>query len=1318
MFVRGVRGWVRGVVGGFAAVVLLGAVLASASLPFSGAASGQTYGIVFEAPSSLQVAVNRDLAVDASDYVTPTVDGDAISCAAATGVDATRLTVTRSNCVFTVSPLAEGVVSFTVPYSSAGGASHDGKISIDVGPPDKITITTDDGLLPSDLQVGANQTLVINALEYVRDAYHAITCGQASIVTLPTPRLASVPNSGCRYTVTPVSSLTQAQLGRASFRASFTSAGLRNYTMDAEFWVNVGPASAIAVSPPLASGAGSLATPRNRALVIDADRYATDGTWTISCGEPSGIDSDIFSVVRNGCDFTVTPQQTATTGAATFSVPFTSAGGTSADGQFTVNIEDDTKISYTPPPATGAGSLIVPQGSSRTIDVSGYASETDSSSYTITCGQASVFTSRIISVSNSPGSCDYTVTAAADASITTPVTGQSFTVPYISSGGATANAVIPVSVGPASSMALSIPSDLQVVAGGTITVYAAGFASDGPYGINCGNASSVSGSLQSVDSQTSEDSSGCTYTVTAGSGAGAGAFTVLYTSDGGSVRSGQIPINVVAAASINWTPPASAVAVAGRTVTIDASSASHASLTVTCGGAQNIGSRLASVTRTSGCVYQATAAATPGTGFFTIPFTVADADNNIQASRSVQVAITVSAIAYTAPADLSINACCDLEIDASQYATDGSYTISCQDPADIHPNLSQVTRGTGANACVYTATAAPTASGTATFTVPYRSTGGHTLNATITIAITPRSNITFGRDPRSWYDSRFHLNPGLGRNIFTIDLLKLFDISDGDYTIMCPTVGRSPGTNIARNGCSYTFTTNEFRDSVPAFWTNPAYFNFLLTSSGGHTRNRNLALQLWPIYGHSRSSGNALGPTFAQPAPLSVAAGASINIDADSYTISDGVGHWGGGNSYFFTSCGEAAYADSDISATRLSAGDPGLYYHSGDTCNFRVTATGPVGPASFDVPFRSTSGATRVGTIPIQIIAAADSNIVFSPPPASDEGSIIVPPSHSVVIDISQYATDTGYTISCSDSSNIDPKLTSVRLISGCSYRVITGDTLGSAGFDVSYISTGGDIHTGTIPINIAPRLSPQGTQGPLRPPDPADASEDDQPADDPDQPADGQPEDPDQPAAEPDRPGPRWNTLTVQQGGTTARQVRQAFGISADLPVYTWNPNTRTWTQPLDPTTPIPQGAVITFRTPQPITRQGTRAANLGNGPQQTRLASGWDIINLPTTTTITAENNTAFLIDPALTDCDNQQGVLAIASYSTRTRQWAISTPCHPATQARLTTGENPPYQPLTAVSPADTIYIYTQTAQPLNIIWNPQTRTYQPSLLIPS
>ena len=1314
MFVRGVRGRVRGVVGGFAAVVLLGASLAAVSLPFSGAASGQTYGIVFEAPSGLQVAVNRDLAVDASDYVTPTVDGDAISCAAATDVDATRLTVTRSNCVFTVSPLAEGVVSFTVPYSSAGGASHDGEISIDVGPPDEITITTDNGLLPSDLQVGANQTLVINALEYVRDAYHAITCGQASIVTLSTPRLASVPNDGCRYTVTPVNSLTQAQLGRASFRVSFTSAGLRNYTMNAEFWVDVGPASAITVTPPLASGAGSLATPRNRTLVIDADRYASDGTWTISCGEPSGIHSDIFSVVRNGCDFTVTPQQTATTGAATFSVPFTSAGGTSADGQFTVNIEADTKISYTPPPETGAGSLIVPQGSSRTIDVSGYASETDSSSYTITCGQASAFTSRIISVSNSPGSCNYTVTAAADASITTPVTGQSFTVPYISTGGATTNAVVPISIGPASSITLSIPEDLQVATGGTITVYAAGFATDGPYGISCGNASSVSASLQSVVSQTSEDSSGCTYLVTAGSGAGSGAFTVLYTSNGGSIRSGQIPVNVVSAASISWTPPASALAVAGRTVTIDASSASHASLTVTCDGARNISSRLASVTRTGGCVYQATAASSPGTGFFTIPFTVRDADNNIQASRSVQVAITISAIAYTAPAELSMNACCDLEIDASQYATDGSYTISCQDPEDIHPNLSQVTRGTGANACVYTATAAETASGTATFTVPYRSTGGHTLNATITIAITPRSNIITGQNILfRVHNSNYHFFMSFGETYrhysYTINLRDFFALSDGDYTIMCGSVGNAapnpsglyPAMYVVRNGCDYTFTTPAYRSSPPSRWLGHLNFNMPVTSSGGHTTTKHLATRVEAS--HCRHDGG--GPCFNRPAPLSVAAGASIDINTHGYAGTEAADI---GRNPFTYSCSDIAYADPNISATRLAGGNG---------CDFRIAAVGHIGPASFDFSYISTTGGVRAATIPIQITVAADSNIVFSPPPASDEGSIIVPPSHSVVIDISRYATDTGYVVSCSDISNIDPKLTSVRHISGCSYRVITGGTLGSAGFDVSYISTGGDIHTGTIPINIAPRLSPQGTQDPLRPPDPGADPEDDQP-DDSDRPDDpGQSEEPGQAAAEPDRPGPRWNTLTARQGGTTARQVRQAFGISADLPVYTWNPDTRTWTQPPEPTTPIPQGAVITFRTPQPITRQGTRAANLGNGPQQTRLTSGWNILNLPTQTTITAENNAAFLIDPALTDCDNQQGVLAIASYSTRTRQWAISTPCHPATQTRLTTGNNPPYQPLTAISPADTIYIYTQTTQPLNIIWNPQTRTYQHSLLIP-
>ena len=197
-----------------------------------------------------------------------------------------------------------------------------------------------------------------------------------------------------------------------------------------------------------------------------------------------------------------------------------------------------------------------------------------------------------------------------------------------------------------------------------------------------------------------------------------------------------------------------------------------------------------------------------------------------------------------------------------------------------------------------------------------------------------------------------------------------------------------------------------------------------------------------------------------------------------------------------------------------------------------------------------------------------------------------------------------------------------------------------------------------------------------------------------------------------EPDRPGPRWNTLAVQRGGTTASQIRQTLRLSSGYNIYTWDTNTRTWTRTTRPDQPIPPSALIAFRSEKAPDPDDLDRLNLARGTRRPRLAQGWNLISVPASTA-RSDDNPDFLFAAQLTNCENPQGILAIANYSARTRQWSLSLPCHPATQARLTTGDNPPYQPLTSISPADTTYIYTRANQPLNIAWNPQTRTYQPS-----
>ena len=68
--------------------------------------------------------------------------------------------------------------------------------------------------------------------------------------------------------------------------------------------VTVGPASTIVYSTP-----GTLRVGRNLTLEIDASSYVSDGSYTITCADATGVDATKMTVTRtaNTCTFTIDP---------------------------------------------------------------------------------------------------------------------------------------------------------------------------------------------------------------------------------------------------------------------------------------------------------------------------------------------------------------------------------------------------------------------------------------------------------------------------------------------------------------------------------------------------------------------------------------------------------------------------------------------------------------------------------------------------------------------------------------------------------------------------------------------------------------------------------------------------------------------------------------------------------------------------------------------------------------------------------------------------------------------------------------------------
>ena len=186
-------------------------------------------------------------------------------------------------------------------------------------------------------------------------------------------------------------------------------------------------------------------------------------------------------------------------------------------------------------------------------------------------------------------------------------------------------------------------------------------------------------------------------------------------------------------------------------------------------------------------------------------------------------------------------------------------------------------------------------------------------------------------------------------------------------------------------------------------------------------------------------------------------------------------------------------------------------------------------------------------------------------------------------------------------------------------------------------------------------------------------------------------------------------WNTFTVQQGSTTAQQIRQTLSLASDEAIYTWSSETQEWERVARASQTLPAGTVLTFSSETAIFQDDLEALNLGGGTRETRLMQGWNILNLPQNLSRTAGSD--FLFADQLIDCDTDTGVAAVASYSPETEAWSLWMPCHPQAEASLTAGDDPSYQPLADISTGDTLYIYFRADRPVSVIWNSESSQYQ-------
>ena len=1264
----------------------------SFSVPYTSSGGGIAIRIVsvrVTAPSSIDftapaatpaVTVGGSLRLDLGAYAS---DGRyTVYCGAPVIVTGAASLFNQAGCIVYLSAgSSAGTATVEVTYTSSGGANSTQTVSVEVIEASNITFTP-----PSGLIVGTNRTLVIDASEYVSetDDSYAIACGDAT--SIDTVEIQSVTRNGCMFTVTP-----KAVQGMASFVVPYTSDG--GDTENGTINLQVGPPSTILFTDPDLYRA---TTPTS--LMIDASTFVSDNAaYNISCGGVAFEPREITSVVAaspGSCSYTVT--LTGTPGPSSLTINYISTGGHSVTARVSLTVAASS-ITFTAPstaPAATAGGTV-------TIDAGAFARD---GRFAITCGTATNSSSSISSISRN--GCVYTVTAGASADAS-----ASFTVPYTSSGGATANGVVPVNIGQSSSVSYTALTDLRVATGATKTFDLSSAATDGGYRISCGAASSISPSLTSVSN------TGCNFAVTAGSTQGTATFTVRFTSAGGTNADGVVSVNVGAASSLAFRPPSGLILGAGNTRVFDLSSyATDGNYAVKCGNPSSIPSSRLTVSRGSlkadggfdakGCQFTVTAYDTQGATSFSVPVTSEATDTEVTATVNIAIGAASNivfsglpaAYAPTVPVDLppipklDPNDCSRFTINITANSIFGGAILAdCQALVALQNHwATEANRNLPLNHFLRTW-------GTSTERLD-RWEG-------VQVGTQGSRGLVIGLD-LSMQGIRGTLPPGFGsgfgageglRHLRTLDLngnyltgtmpASLNSFSQVPLELAVPISGETGSLQ------RFYFCNNYFRGALPT----------LLSDARANIQRQSFSpsslfaagdipcqLQGSPPAAKARSSSYTYARVGTGAERRVTAWITGLGLDSASYD-SDPIEYWDTDTSQWadtneFT-CLTFDFTDpanpscTRVSETSLPAGSV-IRWRNG----YYDTAT----LASLNLTNVSLST-----TLPVNAFGARGGTIT---------------------LDASRYASDGSYAVTCSDDYLEDDGIFAsvtqtgagrctftLRVKAAADTTVEVAEQATSYPFlDVTFISTGGDRVDRSFFFFIA-RSMPEPPTQPTRP--------------EPEQPGPAQPGP--APAPEPTRTPTTepaetatqsgWNTFTAQSSVTPAA-IRRQLNLPRSQPVYTWDAETQAWTRITNPAQTIPAGTSISFLS-RGLTTEEIQAANLGRNTPQASLTNGWNIINIAGEAERADDSD--FLVDNALVDCDDLFGVIAVVSYDARTRRWSLYLPCHPRAEARLTTGEDAPYDRMTSLSEGDSTYIYTRSRIPLEVTWNTETQTYQPA-----
>ena len=607
---------------------------------------GASSDIDFTAPTGLSVTTGGIITIEASSYVS---DGPfSVSCGT-TQSHSLISSIFEDGCSYEVTVgTSTGTATFTVPYTSTGGDTHDGVISLVIG-----AVPTLDAAGCTDgtfVDVTANPRVTGASNDLVEDcqalvAAHNLWAGIAVNTDLHSSYFIRTWGTGTPeqqkidrwegVTVTSgrvtgleidntgeedgISGSIPTQLGSLT---ALTSLDISYNQLSGAIPTQIGSLTALTaldlsanqLSGAIPSQLGSLAALTQ--LYLGSNQLS--GAIPTQLGSLSSL-TDLY-LGGNRLTGSVPTELGTIATLGTFSIC-----NNQLTGDLPVALRTGVTLigypiadGYTPIACQNAVSNIVftaPQnlkvGRNFTLEIDASDYITENSAYTVSCGDASgVDSTRLTSVSRTADTCTFTVDPI-DTLASSLQGDTTFSVPLTSTGGHSLDATFTVNVGPDSAISYTAPTGLLVGRNRTLVIDASGYVEEtagSGYTITCSDASSVHVRLTSV----TRTANTCSYTIdpvdTATSGNAA--FTVTFTSDGGHSRSETITVEIGTDSTITYTPPSGLLV--GRNLTLAINVLDHITedsvYTVSCGDASGVdNTRLTGVTHTgSSCTFTVT----------------------------------------------------------------------------------------------------------------------------------------------------------------------------------------------------------------------------------------------------------------------------------------------------------------------------------------------------------------------------------------------------------------------------------------------------------------------------------------------------------------------------------------------------------------------------------------------------------------------------------------------------------------------------------------------------------------------------------------